>query len=136
MFIGIGAAIVAREYPMGTGGRMGPGYFPIVLSSMLAILGLVIMVKGFGKDGPPVDKFAMRPLILILLAVVIFGVIAKWLGLALSLIVLVLISAFGGHEFKLKEVLLAGVVLSAFSIAVFVYGLKLPFPVWPSFLAS
>jgi hypothetical protein len=134
LVIGVAAAVIARDYPMGTGGRMGPGYFPLVLSSLLGFLGLVIMGMSFGSDGPKVEKFALRPLFLILLAVVIFGLLAKTLGLAIAIIALVAVSAYGGHEFKWKEVLIAGVILAAFSVGVFVYGLKLPFPVWPAFI--
>jgi len=136
LLVGIGAAIVARDYPMGTGGRMGAGYFPFVLSSLLAILGALITAISFTKDGPPVDKMAFKPLFFILLGVVIFGLLAKLMGLAISIIALVLVTAYGGHEFKFKEALIAGVVLAVFSVAVFVYGLKLPFPVWPSFITA
>jgi len=133
--IGFAFAIIVKvyEYPMGTASRMGPGYFPFVLGNALGVLGLVILLKSFLSDGERVSKLAWRPLLGILGAVVVFGLTVKLIGLALAIIVLVLISAFGGHEFKLKEQLTAGVVLSIGSIAVFVYGLKLPFPIWPSF---
>ena len=134
--VGVAAAWIARDYPMGTGGRMGPGYFPFVLSTLLGILGVIITAMSFTTDGPKVDRFALKPLFFILLAVVIFGLLAKTLGLAIAIIALVAVSAYGGHEFKWKEVLIAGVVLAIFSIAVFVYGLKLPFPVWPTFLVD
>lgn len=136
LVIGIGAAVVGSDYPMGTGGRMGAGYFPMVLSILLSILGFAIMATGFIAEGPPIDKFALRPLFFILFAVVIFGLLAKVLGLAMSIIALVIVSAFGGHEFRLKEALIAGIVLAAFCVLVFVYGLKLPFPPWPAFLTA
>ena len=133
--IGFAFAIIVKvyEYPMGTASRMGPGYFPFVLGNALGVLGLVILLKSFLSDGERVSKLAWRPILWILGAVVVFGLTVKLIGLALAIIVLVLISAFGGHEFKLKEQLIAGVVLSIGSIAVFVYGLKLPFPIWPEF---
>ena len=136
LVIGVGAAIVGSDYPMGTGGRMGAGYFPMVLSVLLAILGFAIMASGFVTSGPPIDRFALRPLFFILLAVVIFGLLAKVLGLAISIVALVMVSAFGGHEFRWKEAFIAGVVLAAFCVMVFVYGLKLPFPPWPAFLTA
>ncbi len=67
---------------------------------------------------------------------VLFGMIAKMAGLAISIITLVVISAYGGSEFKIKEVAGASIILAIFSVAVFVYGLKLPFPIWPSFIAG
>jgi Tripartite tricarboxylate transporter TctB family len=136
LLVGIGAALVAWDYPMGTGGRMGAGYFPMTLAVLLGLLGALIMAMSFGKEGPPVDKFALKPLFFILLAVVIFGLLAKVLGLAISIVILVVVSAYGGHEFRFKETLIAGIVLAAFCVLVFSYGLKLPFPIFPSFLAN
>jgi hypothetical protein len=138
MAIGLAFAIVVKvfEYPMGTSSRMGPGYFPFVLGIVMTLLGVAIVIESLATHGEPVSKFAWRPLAFILGAVVIFGLIVKWAGMVISIIVLVAVSAFGGHEFKLKEVLIAGVVLAFFSVVVFVYGLKLPFPPWPSFISG
>lgn len=132
--IGVGAAIIARDYPMGTIARMGAGYFPFVLSCLLAAIGLVIALLALGADGDPVGAFAFRPLLVILGAVVIFGIIVKSVGMVISLFLLVIATAFGGHEFKLKEVLIAAAIMSAFCTLVFIKGLGLPFPVWPEFL--
>jgi len=133
--IGFAFAIVVKvyEYPMGTASRMGPGYFPFVLGNALGILGIIILLKSLVSDGGKVSKFAWRPIAWILGGVIIFGLTVKLVGLALAIVTLVLIASFGGHEFKLKEQLIAGLILAVGSIGVFVYGLKLPFPIWPSF---
>ena len=134
--IGISFAVIVKayEYPMGTGARMGPGYFPFVLGIVMGILGIAIVIESFATEGPPVSKFAWKPLFWILGGVVLFGLIAKIAGLALSIVMLVLVASFGGDEFKLKEAVIASVILAIFSVAVFVYGLKLPFPIWPPFI--
>ena len=98
--------------------------------------GAIIMGMSFATDGPKVDRFALRPLFWILLSIVIFGLLAKTLGLAIAILALVVVAAYGGHEFKWGEVLIAGFVLALFSVLVFVYGLKLPFPVWPTFITG
>jgi hypothetical protein len=121
-------------YPIGSASRMGPGYFPFVLATIMAVLGLIIAFLSLTTDGQPVEKFAVRPLIFILGAVVIFGLLVKALGMALAIIVLVMVSAYGGHEFKFKEVLITAIILAVSSVLVFVYGLKLPFPIWPEFV--
>ena len=132
---GLAFAIIVKyyEYPMGSASRMGAGYFPFVLGCVMAVLGLIIIVQSLVTTGTPISKFAWRPLIWVLGAFVIFGLTAKWLGLVIAIILLVMISAYGGHEFKLKESLISSAILAAGSIAVFVYGLKLPFPIWPEF---
>jgi Tripartite tricarboxylate transporter TctB family len=138
MSIGLAFAIIVKvfEYPMGTGARMGPGYFPFVLGIVMTLLGIAIIIESMATTGGPVAKFAWRPLAFILGAVVIFGLIVKFAGMAVSIVILVAVSAFGGHEFKLKEVLIAGVCLAIFSVLVFVYGLKLPFPIWPPMITG
>jgi Tripartite tricarboxylate transporter TctB family len=133
MFIafGLGFALVAQNYQMGTSVRMGPAYFPTYLGGILAVIGIGILIESFFAKGDPVPKFYFRPLILIVLSVVLFGILLKPLGLVLSLAVLVGLGAFGGFEFKLKEVVILYVVLAIFSVLVFVKGLGLPIPIWP-----
>jgi hypothetical protein len=128
---GVGFMWVAQNYQMGTSVRMGPAYFPTVLGGILAVIGIAIVVQSLATAGGPVPKFYFRPLILIVFAVVIFGILLKPLGLVLSLALLVGIGAFGGFEFKSKEVAILYVVLAIFSVWVFVKGLGLPIPVWP-----
>ena len=132
---GLAFAIIVKyyEYPMGSASRMGAGYFPFVLGCVMAVLGFIIIAQSLVTTGTPISKFAWRPLIWVLSAFVIFGLTAKWLGLVIAIVLLVMISAYGGHEFKLKESLISSAILAAGSIAVFVYGLKLPFPIWPEF---
>jgi len=79
---------------------------------------------------------ATKPLVLISAACVIYGYMMKPLGLILATGLLVFISAFGGHEFKWKEVTILFAVLIVFSILVFVKGLTLPFPICPAFMET
>jgi hypothetical protein len=137
MFIGFGlfaAGWAYANYQMGTAVRMGPAYFPIMLGGLLAVLGVFVLIEGFAVDGPRVPRFAFRPLILISGACVVYGYMMKPLGLVLATGLLVFISAFGGHEFRWKEVIILYVCLIVFSVLVFVKGLTLPFPLWPAFL--
>lgn len=133
MFIAFGVAfvVIAQNYQMGTSVRMGPAYFPTMLGGLLAILGVAIFAKSFVASGSPVPRFYFKPLILIVAATVLFGLLLKPLGLVLSLAVLVGVGAFGGLDFRWKEVAILIVVLAIFSVFVFVKGLGLPLPVWP-----
>ena len=135
---GFAFAIVVKvfEYPMGTGSRMGPGYFPYVLGIIMGIMGLVVVAQAWISEGKPLSKFAWRPLIWVLSAFVIFGLTAKWAGLVIAIVLLVVISSYGGHEHRWKEAAISSVILAVSSVAVFVYGLKLPFPIWPAFISG
>ena len=137
MFTAMGAAfaiiVKVYEYPMGTASRMGAGYFPFLLGVVMAVLGLIIVAQALLTSGGPISKFAWRPLFWVLGAFVIFGLTAKFLGLVIAILLLVVISSYGGHEHRWKEAIISSIILAASSIAVFVYGLKLPFPIWPEF---
>jgi hypothetical protein len=136
MFIafGLGFMIVARNYAMGTAVRMGPAYFPTVLGGLLALIGLAIFAKAFAVHGEAVPRIVLRPMTLILVAIIVFGVFLKPLGLIVCAAILIGVGAFGGHEFKAKEVAILYAVLVVFSVAVFVRGLGLPIPTCPIFL--
>ena len=139
MFIGTGVFFLIwalTHYQMGTAVRMGPAYFPVMLGGLLAFLGLLVLLEGFAMEGPKVAAFAMRPLILISFACVVYGYLMKPLGLVVATAALVFISAYGGHEFKWKEVTILFLILIVFSVLVFVKGLTLPFPICPSFIET
>jgi len=137
MFIAFGLfflTVAQLNYQMGTAVRMGPGYFPTVLGGLLAVLGAFVLFEGLVVEGESVSAFHFRPLIFVLASSLAFAYLLKPLGLALSTIALVFIAAYGGHEFKWKEVAWLSLVLVIFSVLVFVKGLTLPFPVCPSII--
>ena len=137
MFIAFGLffVVVARMYyQMGSSVRMGPAYFPVVLGGMLAFLGLLVLLDSIVEEGPKVAKFHFRPLLFIAVSSLAFAYLLKPLGLVLASVALVFISAYGGHEFKWKEVAIMSVILVIFSVLVFVKGLSLPFPICPDFI--
>jgi hypothetical protein len=139
MFIGFGGFFMVWalvNYQMGSAVRMGPAYFPAVLGGLLVLLGALTLIESFAMEGPKVPRFSFRPLILISGGCVVYGYTMKPLGLVLSTALLVFIVAFGGHEFKWKEVTILYVVLIVFSILVFVKGLTLPFPICPEFMET
>lgn len=126
--------IVARAYRLGTATSMGPGYFPTLLGALMAVLGGVIFFQSFVMRGQKVAALTFRPLFFIILSLLLFGYLLKPIGMVFALALLVILSAFAGHEFKLKEVLILSIALILFSALVFVKGLGLPFPLWPKFL--
>jgi len=137
MFIAFGGGmgvIALKNYQMGTAVRMGPAYFPVVLGGILAVLGLILLLRSFALRGEKVPKFRFRPLLFILVACLAFAYTLKLLGLIGATLLLVFISAYGGHEFKWKEVAILYVALIIFSVLVFVKGLTLPFQICPAII--
>ncbi len=137
MFVAFGAGmagIALKNYQMGSAVRMGPAYFPVVLGGILAVLGLILLLRGFAFKGEKVPLFHFRPLLFILVACLAFAYTLKPLGLVGATLLLVFISAYGGHEFKFKEVAILYVALIIFSVLVFVKGLTLPFQICPAII--
>ena len=123
---------------MGAAARPGPGYFPLILSSIMVLLGAIVLFKSLTvetADGDPVGAFAWRPLIVIVLAITVFGLLLPRLGMLITLPILICLISLAGDEFKWKGVLVAAAVLTAASYLIFIVGLKLTIPVLPSFMA-
>jgi hypothetical protein len=138
MFIIFGVLYMAwsQDYQFGTAQRMGPGYFPSVLGGLLIFLGILVAIPTFKADATENDvgHIGWRGLIVILGAVVLYGVLLPRMGFVISMAVLVILSAMASREFTWKAAILSTFVLGAFSYLVFVKGLELQFPVWPTFL--
>ena len=131
--LGVLTTFFARDYPMGVAARMGPGYFPTVLGSLLCLFGLYILIRGVRSGEPVPGAWGWRPLALITLSIVVFGYTMEMMGLVPALMVLFFVAALAGHEFHFKEVLPLSILMSAFAAVVFVYGLKLPYPLFGSY---
>jgi Tripartite tricarboxylate transporter TctB family len=149
MFTVVGASFAygATNYSIGSGGRMGPGYFPLLLGVILAILGSAIMFKALvveTQDGEKIGKWAWKPLFFIIAANLLFGILLGGLpslgipamGLIAAIFGVTLVASLAGDTFKLKEVLILSVVLSIGSYLAFIVLLKLQFPVWPTFIVG
>jgi hypothetical protein len=149
MFMGVGIAFAwgATNYNIGDGARMGPGYFPLMLGILLAAIGAFTVFESLvveTEDGEPIGSFAWKPLIFIILANVVFGIMIGGIprlgippmGLIVGIFALVFVASLGGDEFKVKEVTILAVVLAVLSYCAFILLLNLQFPVWPSFLTA
>jgi putative tricarboxylic transport membrane protein len=133
--LGLFAAIyAATHYQLGTAVRMGPGYFPLWIGGLIALLGLILAVRSLRVEGPPLPPIHLRPILFVVVASIAYGYLLKPLGLVLSTALVVIFAAFGGREFRWREALVLAVVLAAFSVGVFIYALNLPFPLWPEAL--
>jgi len=133
ILIGASAVVFARDYPMGSAMRMGPGYFPTILGGILFLFGVYVMVRGIHSGAKVKGEWGWKPLALITLSIVLFGFLMDRLGMIPALAVMFFVSALAGREFRFKEVLILTVLMSAFAVGVFVYGLKLPFQLFPGY---
>ncbi len=141
MFVAVGVAFAwgALNYSFGSSARPGPGYFPFGLGILMALLGGFILFESLvveTDDGEPIGAWAWKPLLTIIVSVALFGALLPRLGMAVALPVLVIISSLAGDEFHWRDVLINSVVLTIGSWAIFILGLKLVIPLWPTFITG
>ena len=145
--VGVAFAVGATSYNIGSGARMGPGYFPLMLGILLAILGALIMFQGVvskSETGDKLGSVAWKPLCFIIGANVLFGILLGGLpsiglpamGLIAAIYGLTVVSSLASDKFKIVEVLILATVLAAISYGAFVKMLNLQFPVWPAFITG
>jgi len=134
IFVAIGGAFIllASQYRLGDMHRMGPAMFPILVGALLAALGAVITLRSLVFAGEGVPRFYARPIGVSLFAIVLFGVALQWLGLVAAIAVLVLVGAYAARDVRPLENLALAAVMILFSVAVFVWLLGLPLPLWPN----
>ena len=133
---GLAAVVIGASYPVGTAARMGPGYFPRGLGMILIAMGLVLIVKSLRTTGAPIAMKDLRPLLIVLGSVVVFGLAVVPLGLVVATILLIVVASTASHEFRWKEASIASVLLAVFVVIAFGYGLKLQLPILPPFLGN
>jgi hypothetical protein len=137
--VGLGFAWGATNYSFGTSARPGPGYFPFGLGILMAIMGAFVWFGSITvetEDGDPIGSIAWKPLIIITLSVVLFGFILPRLGMIISLPLLIIVASLAGDEFHWKDAVISVVVLTLGSWLIFIKGLSLVIPLWPSFMAA
>jgi hypothetical protein len=149
MFMGVGVAFAwgATTYSIGTGARMGPGYFPLLLGVLMAILGAVITFNALVIErdgGDKIGKWAYKPLVFIIGANLIFGVCLGGLpaiklpamGMIVGIYALTFVASMAEAGWKVKTTFFLATALAVISYVAFVKVLKLQFPVWPAFITG
>ncbi|MDP3139949.1 MAG: tripartite tricarboxylate transporter TctB family protein [Burkholderiaceae bacterium] len=145
--VGVAFAWGATNYNVGEGARMGPGYFPLMLGTILALLGALIMFFSLvveTQDGEKIGSWAWKPLGLILASNLVFGILLGGLpsiklpamGLVAAIYALVILASLAGENFRIKSVLVLATILAVGSYLAFIVLLKLQMPVWPTFITG
>jgi len=136
---GVGFAWGATAYSFGSSARPGPGYFPFGLGVLMALMGAFIVFEALTietEGGDKIGAWAWKPLAWISISVAVFGWALPLLGMVIALPLLVVISAAAGDEFRWKEAIINAVIQTVGCWLIFVVGLKLTIPMWPSFLVK
>ncbi|MCW1411236.1 tripartite tricarboxylate transporter TctB family protein [Rhizobium sp. 1AS11] len=130
IFVALGAFFAYQSFftlDLGTAFRMGPGYFPLVLAVVLTLFGAVILIQATRVEGEPIGPIAWRGMLFILPAPIFFGLTVRGLGFVVALFFTALIACFASQKMKPRTAILLSIGITIFSVAVFSYGLGLPF---------
>jgi hypothetical protein len=136
---GLAFAWGSTEYSFGSSARPGPAYFPFGLGVLLALLGSLVLFKALtieSEGGDLIGDIAWKPLLIIVAAIVVFGLMLPRFGMIITLPVLITMSALAGDEFHWRDALISSVILTFGCWVMFIWGLKLVIPVWPIYFAG
>jgi hypothetical protein len=137
--VGIGFAVGATQYSFGSSARPGPGYFPFGLGILLALLGALVLFKALTietEGGDPIGAIAWKPMALIVAAIVVSAVALPRLGMVITMPMLIVVAALASDEFRWRDAAIMSVVLTLVCWGVFIKGLSLTVPVWPTIFGA
>jgi hypothetical protein len=136
LFLGVAVFyfLMSFNYATGTAARMGPGFFPRMVASLLGLISLGILLGSLSPRAKPepLERWDVKGLLWIAGSVALFGLLLPTFGLVIALSVLIVVSSLASPEFGWRGTVVNTVVLVIFCVGVFVYGINLQFPVWPT----
>lgn len=137
LFVGLGLAFGfgAIGYRFGSPSNMGAGFLPICLSVIVALLGVGIIIKAWRENGERLEVGSLKPLAVILAAIVLFALLLRPLGFAATSVLTVFVATFAGPSITILQRVIPSLVLALFSTIVFITLLGLPVPIWPAFMS-
>lgn len=122
--------VFGRDLPFGSAAKMGPGFFPTILSLLILGIGLLNVFMALTIEGPEIEKPHWRPLTFVCVAMMVFGLAINYIGLAFSAALLTFLAAGARSDARWRETAVLAVVLGVFSVLLFVYGLGQSMPAW------
>jgi len=131
LVLGVFALTYGSRYSLGSAARMGPGYYPMLASSGLVLVGILLVVRSFLTSTDEVGEIHLRPIVLVLAGTLAFGLFIERIGFVVAGLVLVVAARLADKGFRPVEVTILALGLVAFTVAVFRFGLGMPLRLWP-----
>jgi hypothetical protein len=132
MFAAIGLFFTLSTWftlPVGRAFSMGPGYFPLVLGTVLIALGAAICLSGINSPAEAFGRVSWRGLSLVMGSIIFFGVAVRGLGFGPTLFISVLMASLSSGRLRWRTAIVVSLVLTVFCVGTFIYALGLPYPV-------
>lgn len=133
IFIAFGALygiITLQTLPLGRALNMGPGYFPIILSGFMILIGTIIIVRSIARPRDThLGGAAWRAVIMLSLATILFATLLRELGMFPGTFFTALVASFASSQIRPLRALVTALAIALFCTLVFGYGIKLPVPI-------
>ena len=91
----------------------------------------LLWLKAVLADGPGLTRWAWRPIIMITLATVAFALLIDRFGLVVTMLVSMTLAALGTPETRWREYTVFALIMVVIAVGMFIYGLRMPIPIWP-----
>ena len=127
--VGLVAIYLSKDYPMGSALRMGPGYFPTWLGGIMSVLGFIVFATSFKIKGQGTGEWALRPLFVLCLSIVFFGLCLDQfeLGFVPALVLLIVGCALAHEDVHWVETIILSIFLTMGCVGLFIYVIGLPY---------
>lgn len=110
-------------------GAVGPGLMPRATAVLVGLVGAAVVLVAFIAPGPRLERWSLRGPVFVCLALLAFAVTIRWMGLVVAGPLVAIVGSAASPETRIKEILIFGIAVTLFSIALFKYVLNLPIPV-------
>jgi hypothetical protein len=130
ILLGASGLILGASLEIGTARRMGPGYFPMILSWLLIGLGGIVSGMAIRRVGETVTRIGWRSLLLVTVAVMAFWMLIDRLGLVAATAAVVVLGGLAGKDARPFELAALALFMAVATALLFVYALNLPLPLW------
>lgn len=126
MAIALLFGIGALRYEIGQFSRSGPGLFPLMVSTILFICGLVTVVRSYFLE-PVLLSYNIKNIAIIVASLGGFALVSEWLNMSVGIVFLVFCATWAGSDYSVKRNLKICVGLLGVAFAFkFLLGLSLP----------
>lgn len=130
LLIGLAGIVLGRDLDFGSARNMGPGYFPVLISGFIVLIGAIVAGRSFSIEGPAVERLQVRPLLMLLVALAVFSFLIREIGVVLTSILMMIVAAYARPNVNIIETVVFAVCVATFVAVVFVFGLNQPMPLW------
>ncbi|MDO9306276.1 MAG: tripartite tricarboxylate transporter TctB family protein [Mesorhizobium sp.] len=130
LLIGLAGIVLGRDLDFGSARNMGPGYFPLLISGFIVLIGAVVAGRSFTLEGPAIERLQLRPILMLLVALAVFSFLIREIGVVLTSILMMVVAAYARPNVSIVETIIFAICVATFVAVVFVFGLNQPMPLW------